>query len=428
MTRFPRTLLLTLLFGIVPAHAATLNVTANAPDVLNGANASCSLREAITNINNSAATYADCANTGAAYGTGDTINIPAGTYTTTLVGAGEGFNATGDYDINRSVAITGAGAGASIINSGGMDRVFDITGAYTVSISGVTITGGNTAAIGAGGGIQNLGTLTVTNSIITGNGADDGGGISNGGTLTVTNSTITGNTATNWGGGIVSWSPLTVTNSTISSNTALLGGGILSGSALTVTNSTITGNTATTIGGGIYNGGGALTVTNSTIVRNTAPAGQGGGYNRVAGTGAFTNSIVADNGVGLDCVGALTDSGGNIDSDGNCGTFTQNAAMVQGTGFSALASNGGPTQTHALLAGSAAIDTAPACAGLITDQRGTARPQGSACDIGAYEYVPVVVAASGIPTLSEWGMILLSGLLALFGLAQMRRRGGVTPL
>ena len=171
MHRFPRILLLTLLFGIVPAQAATLNVTANAPDVLNGANASCSLREAITNINNTATTYADCANTGAAYGTSDTINIPAGTYTTTIAGANENLNATGDYDINRNVAIVGAGSSATIINGGGIDRVFHANALFVIgvviSISDVTITGGNALAVLAihGGGIRNdiNGALTITN-------------------------------------------------------------------------------------------------------------------------------------------------------------------------------------------------------------------------------------------------------------------------
>ena len=67
--------------GIESAHTATINVTANATDTLNGADGQCSLREAITNINNGATTYTDCVPTGD-YGTSDTINIPAGTYTT----------------------------------------------------------------------------------------------------------------------------------------------------------------------------------------------------------------------------------------------------------------------------------------------------------------------------------------------------------
>jgi CSLREA domain-containing protein len=400
--------------------AATYTVTKTADTNDGVCDADCSLREAISASNASAG--------------GGTINIPAGTYTITIAGTGENLNATGDFDIRKSVSIVGAGAGSTIIDGGGLDQVFHITGAYTVSISGVTITGATVP--GAGGPIYNSGTLTVTNSIISNNSggiynaaggtvnvtnstisgntagfdgggiyndaggtvnvtnstisansASSGGGIANYGTVTVTNSTISGNTATNGGGGIdsVNGGSLTVVNSTITSNTAATsGGGIYNVGTVTVTNSTITGNTAGWYGGGIYNNVGTVTVTNSTIVRNIAPAGQAGGISN--GTNIFTNSIVADNGVGLDCgpVGTITDNGGNIDSDGTCGTFTQNAAMVQGTGFSALASNGGPTQTHALLGGSAAINTAPTCAGLTTDQRGYIRV--APCDIGAFEF------------------------------------------
>jgi CSLREA domain-containing protein len=149
-----------ILFLSSPAFSATINVTANATDTLNGANGQCSLREAITNINNATGTYNDCTATGS-YGTSDTINIPAGTYTTTLAGL-EDLNATGDYDILKSVSIVGAGASTTIINGGGLDKAFQIIWTYTVSISGVTITGGG--MVYGGGGIYNDGTLTITNS------------------------------------------------------------------------------------------------------------------------------------------------------------------------------------------------------------------------------------------------------------------------
>ena len=501
------------------SHAATINVTANASDTLNGADAQCALREAIQNINDGATTYADCAPAGA-YGSGDTINIPAGTYTTSIAGAGENLNASGDYDLNRSMALLGAGAPTTIINGGGLDRVFHITGAYTVSITGVMITGGSAAGSNyPGGGVSNNGgTLTVNNSIISGNTAtvfNYGGGIHTAasGTLVVTNSTISGNSGYG-GGGVISSGPLTLTNSTVSGNTSVdNGGGIYHGGAsaslvnstisgnrapgygggvynqtggrLTVTDSTIIGNTSTgstyNYGGGIYNndaatvtitrstisgntatnasahglgaglfnnsgtatmtvtnstisgntadmGGGILnagllTVTGSTIVRNVAPPGQGAGHGRYSaalnGTNVYINSIVADNGAGLDCTATLTNNGGNIDSDGSCGAFTHSAAMIQATGFGPLANNGGPTQTHALLAGSAALDAAPTCAGLTTDQRGTTRPQGSACDVGAYELAVAVVAATPIPTGNVWAMI---GFMLLAGLGTMRAR------
>jgi hypothetical protein len=245
VNRFLSTLLLSLSFvlaGSQNAMSATINVTANAPDVLYGRNGVCSLREAITNINDALTLYADCVPTGA-YGTNDTINIPAGTYTTTI----------GGYGINKSVSIVGSVASSTIINGNVVGSVFTIVGAYTVSISGVTITGGATAGygIGNGGGIyQTSGTLTVTNSTISGNttGGNGGGIYQAGNTLTVTNSTISNNTGATGGGIYQAGGTLTITNSTISGNTARSGGGGISGSNLTVTNSTISGNTASACG------------------------------------------------------------------------------------------------------------------------------------------------------------------------------------
>ncbi|TRU38100.1 MAG: hypothetical protein EWV50_12350 [Microcystis aeruginosa Ma_MB_F_20061100_S20] len=201
----------------------------------------------------------------------------------------------------------------------------------TLTITNSTITG-NTA--GWGGGIYNQydGTLTITNSTISGNKAhtddDDiytvgsGGGIYNVGTLTITNSTISGNTAEG-GGGISNWGTLTITNSTISGNTASgnslndHGGGIFNDGTLTVTNSTISGNTADS-GGGICNWERTLTITNSTISGNTADtgntAGSGGGIDNYLGTLTITNSAISGN---------TADIGGGIYNGGTL-TLTNN--------------------------------------------------------------------------------------------------------
>ena len=383
-----------------PAQAATITVTANAADVLNGANGSCALREAIQNMNDAADTYADCANTGAGYGASDTINLPAGIYTNAIGGVGELLNANRSLDILQSVTITGAGAGSSIIDGGGAgiaDKVVYIAPGITVSISGVTIQNGKVA--GNAGGILNNGTLTVTNSTISGNTAtNNGGGITNTGTLTVTNSTISGNSVTNFGaaggGGIFNNNTFTVTNTTISGNTVNgWGGGILNGGTLTVTNTTISGNTAVSnLGGGIFSNG-AVTVINSTITKNS-----GTGIYRNAGSVTLSNSIIANQAADWDCSnGSFTSNGHNLDSDGGCGLagagdISNSAAANLG----ALASNGGLTQTHALLAGSAAIDAGDntICAAAPVSnasQNGITRPSdgdgnGTAtCDIGAYE-------------------------------------------
>jgi hypothetical protein len=93
------------------------------------------------------------------------------------------------------------------------------------------------------------------------------------------------------------------------------------------------------------------------------------------------NTIVASNSP-LNCVGTIVDGGTNLQSPGtDCGaTIPSNAPLLQ-----ALDNYGGPTQTQKLGAGSPAIDAASGCPPPSTDQRGVTRPQGSACDIGAFE-------------------------------------------
>jgi hypothetical protein len=107
---------------------------------------------------------------------GDTVVIPAGTITLTGV-ANEDANASGDLDITKDLTIQGAGAVATVIDGGGIDRVLHILVGTTVTISGVTITGGRivTATGLTGGGVSNSGTLTVTGSAISGNSSNFGG-------------------------------------------------------------------------------------------------------------------------------------------------------------------------------------------------------------------------------------------------------------
>ncbi len=173
---------------------------------------------------------------------GDTINFDPGLGSQITLTSGE-------LQINKDLDIEGPGANKLTVNGNHTSRVFDIpTAGVTVTISGLTISGGKAAN---GGGILNSGTVTVTNSTLSGNSASTGGGIFNfnSGTVTLTNSTLSGNsasagTSSGLGGGILNSSTLTVTNSTPSGNSASagtssgLGGGILNSSTLTVTNST----------------------------------------------------------------------------------------------------------------------------------------------------------------------------------------------
>jgi hypothetical protein len=317
-------------------------------------------------------------------------------------------------------------------------------GLYNLGTATLTNTAFNSnTATDGGGGLYNSNIATVTNSTFTDNSAALGGGVYNsgGGTMTITSSTVGGNTATNSGGGVVNEHTLTITGSTISDNIASSGGGIYnvsfaSVSTLTVMNSTINGNVSNGDGGGIHNsetatltnstlsgnstnydGGGisnsgTVNLHNVTITNNTADAdadelGEGGGvFVTAAGTLTLGNTIIAgnqDNSVMIrhrDCSGTLNSLGYNlIQKINGCSLngLNINLSRIQPL-LGPLQDNGGITWTHALLAGSPAIDAGnPAgCTDennviLTADQRGYARPvDGNAdtiivCDIGALE-------------------------------------------
>jgi hypothetical protein len=198
---------------------------------------------------------------------GDVILLGPGTYTENVT-------------VGQNVTIQGAAAAGSTVNGGKQEvPVLSVPVGVTAALSTLTLTGGNGDDEG-GGGINNQGTLTVTNTKITGNtagGSGFGGGISNGGTLTVANSTISANSAT-IGGGISNLGKLTVTGTSINGNLATAtGGGIMNErfATLSVTSSTINGNSGPGGGGGISNIG-VATVTNSTISANSSDVDGGG--------------------------------------------------------------------------------------------------------------------------------------------------------
>jgi hypothetical protein len=265
--------------------------------------------------------------------------------------------------------------------------------------------------------------VTVTGSTISGNSADAGGGIY-AGYASVTKSTISGNSASDRGGGIYNYGDLTVTDSTISGNSADTGGGIYSSTDLiglrtTIQNSTISGNTASTAGGALFNYNGLTVIDFSTITLNEAPDGAGGGVASYGDTYTRTrarSSIIAGN-IGGDVeflfgnTNSFQSMGYNLIGTGNAlGRF-----ILEGdqTGIAdpllePLADNGGVTMTHALRAGSPAIDagnpSAAAGSGGVPmfDQRGAPFGRivdcdgtlGARIDIGAFELQP-----NGAPTL-----------------------------
>ena len=147
-----------------------------------------------------------------------------------------------------------------------------------------------------GGGIDNTGTMTVSDCTLSGNSAGAGGGIDNSGPMTITGSTLSGNSAKVFGGGIDNYAPLTITGSTIEENSVGAngwGGGIHNESTLTVTGSTIEENSVGDggYGGGLYNSGTAV-VTGSTLSANSGA--NGGGIYVSTGTVTVTDSTIDD--------------------------------------------------------------------------------------------------------------------------------------
>ena len=302
--------------------------------------------------------------------------------------------------ITDSAGVSINGSSAKIKISGNNNvRVFEVGSGAKLALHKLTVANGRSSPscsfcdyFGSGGGIYNAGTLTVTNSTLSGNeasatGSSSGGGIYNtdSGTLTVGNSTLSRNRVSCGGGGIYNQGSLTVTNSTLSHNNATLCGG-----------------------GGISNDG-----LNSTVT--------------------LKNTIIANSELGGNCAGTITNGGYNLDSGTSCGFGTANNSLsstdpMLGTD---LADNGGPTLTHALLAGSPAIDKGSSFSATI-DQRGLQRPSdfvgivnaADGSDIGAFESQTDTTAPSvsaTIPQAGQEGVSRATNVKATFSEAMKKR-------
>jgi hypothetical protein len=345
---------------------------------------------------------------------GDSIMVAAATYTENLT-------------IGRSLNLIGSGSSTTIIDGNAAGTVITVSKAFAnVALSNLTIQNGFAAY---GGGINNSGTLTINNSIITRNkvnrgGGGWGGGINNDGILIVNSSTISQNSAPGNifspgnGGGIINSYILTINNSTVSGNSSFITGGIeQSGGTLTINNSTISGNTTSglfTISVSAIDGIG-ITINNSTIsgnthqylhgctisgsgvfLSNTTISGNvtGSGKAALCATATLQNSIIAKNS-GENCGTGVTSKGYNMSSDGTCNFANSGDRNHTDPKLGSLGYHGGPTQTIPLLSGSPAIDAGnpSGCTDgqghlLTTDQRGRPRPDHEdsvGCDMGAYE-------------------------------------------
>lgn len=275
-----------------------------------------------------------------------------------------------------------------------------------------------------GAGIYDIGdSVTLTNSTISMNSASSfGGGInSTNGSVTLTDVAMAGNTGA-WGGAIFMQgfpsASLSITRATLSNNTASSavtaeGGGIYfdgASSTLTLTNVTIANNQSTgagtAYGGGVTVSQASATLNNVTIAGNSATTSGGGLSISNGGTANVQNSILADNTApsGPDCEGSLTSLDYNlIEDDSGCtiSGSTDHNIIGENPQLGVLQNNGGEYNTMALAPTSPAIDAAnpetPGSGGTscaATDERGVSRPQGSACDMGAFELAPGLIGLS----------------------------------
>jgi Leucine-rich repeat (LRR) protein len=332
---------------------------------------------------------------GGAVGTAanSTAEITNSTFSGNLGIVGGAISGDGDLTVTNSVfdsnsAEWGGGGYGGAISYGTPGKTLTITGS---SFS-------NNYADACGSAIYNYqGTANIDSSEFRYNWTPSGCGAINGeaGMLDITDSIIADNSDSalmlgfSGTGGIV-----TITGTSINNNSGPNGGGIYNdGSAVTITNSTISDNSTTTDGGAIHNNTGTVHVIHSTISDNSA-TNQTSGIHNVGGTVNVTGSIVYDSLLGGNCSGTITDNGYNISNDGTCG-FSGDSVdpLLDAAG---LQDNGGSTMTIALQYNSPAIDAGGVC-GLASDQRGVVRDDG-ACDVGAYEYVPIACDSNALKT------------------------------
>lgn len=324
---------------------------------------------------------------------GDLILLPdlGPDYALSLGGPGENAALGGDLDVTNPLTIQGSIG--TTINGGGLDRVLHvgpITGAPVLNLVLVEVRGGGNEAVG-GGALVERGTITLDRVTIDGNNAQAGAGnaaggglwIASAGTHTITASTIAGNGASG------------------ATSAIAAGVGVQDPAAtLQATNSTISDNTATSAlgaaeGGGLWTAGPA-SLTHVTLHENGAngaPDGVGGNLFAAGAAISLRATIISDGDAGpgtQNCRGAFSSLGHNVeghaDGRGQCGLSTGlDDRLVSTAGVAPLASRGGPTQTHALLGGSLALDAVLTCYPLTTDQRGARRPSAYACDSGSFE-------------------------------------------
>ena len=355
----------------------------------------------------------------------DTITLGGGIFNLSIQGTDEDASLAGDLDITDDLIIQGQSTQTTIIDARHLDRVFDVFPGVTLQLFDVTITGGDLAGRGDGGGIRvDNGTLQLNNVVVANNRASNGGGIHNNlGMVTATDSTFVNNRAEGMfgfgqGGAIGSiGGTVTVRQSTVNDNFAVSTGGGISSSAdalggtLSIENSTIAQNTVGDSfsmqgdGGGLYIQSNVnATVFASTVAFNMT-GNQGGGI-WTNGSLTLERTIVSNNTgapddgpEGFINGGTVVSNGYNLIREDTDFNFTPSTGDLIGI-FAApidpnllgLTDNGGPTRTIALGGMSPAIDAGPLDSSpLFADQRGFTRDRDGdrnssmITDIGAFE-------------------------------------------
>jgi len=348
---------ITVSIGFIPthtAHAATFDV--------------CDLTElttAITTANSN--TQADTIN----FNCNNTLNFTS--QFTILNDAGNGIT------IN-------ANGNTVIFDGGDSTRFFTVNDSASLTVNGLTLQNGYDAI---GGAIFNLGTVTISNSTLSGNSVSSGGGaIYNNGTMTISNSTLSGNSPSSGGGAILNNGTLTISNSTLSGNSADDGGAIFNNGTLTISNSTLSGNSAGATGGAIFNLGGSMTISNSTLSGNSAGS-TGGAILNLVGSVTISNSTLSGNSAGSTGGAILNFDTVTISNS----TLSGNSASTSG---GAIYNDGGTTSSQdSYYEGDATNNT---CTGdPITDNGGNTRINSAGCP-GSAPIVPVAPAVT-IPVL-----------------------------
>jgi hypothetical protein len=318
-------------------------VTTNAdtPPLRNPCTAfSCSLRSAVEASNQDLAA--------------DTIVVPASTYALTQGAL--------DVSSTRTVTISGAGAGGTIITANGQSQVLTINGEASATLSGLTLADGN-ATSGDGGNVfvGNSGSLSLDHVRVTNGVAFNGGGIaaSSASAIAISSSLIDNNGS----------SGLYVTADTSA------------GTAVAIRDSTVAFNRRA--GLTVLANAGSLQIGAATIAANS---GVGLDVPSPSSTWTVGGSILAGNSPS-NCAAPIGDAGGNVESGSDCGLAGhQNTDPQLAT---TLTDAGGQTPLLPIAATSPAVDIVPSCFSA-ADERDQARPQGPACDAGAYEVVQQV--------------------------------------